>query len=213
MTSELRLLDLETHDDILLCPREWKPGDVSIGDRYVTWVAIPPWRPDWNRDVFIYDIETGETIHLDTPTSYQFMTSVHGSRVVWMDDRYGRWDIYLYDIENGDEMGLTGGPFDQVSPRIFGNLVTFNDYSFTLGWAGNVDCAIDIQIMDLDTGVTRRVTSLPWFWWALPGEGGLLLAGLFEDPSLSNKSKLYMFDLVAMGILDPTGQHVLPEPP
>ncbi|MDY0003174.1 MAG: hypothetical protein RBU30_17880 [Polyangia bacterium] len=211
-TPDLRLLDIETHEDILLCDRDWKPVDVSISDRYVTWVAIPPGRPDWNRDVFIYDIEAGETLQLDTPTTYQYVTSVHGSRVVWMDSRNGQWDIYLYDIETGDETRLTDDPFDQTTPWIYGNLVTFSEYRFTLGWDDGDHCARDIQIMDLETGVTRRVTSLPWFWYAIPGEGGLLLAKLFEDPSVSNKSKLYMFDLIAMGILDPTGQHVLPAP-
>lgn len=208
---ELRLLDLQTHEDILLSDMDWKPWDMSISDRYVTWVAIPPWRQDGNRDVFIYDVEAKETLQLDTPTTKQHSTSVHGSRVVWEDTTSGQVDIYVYDIETGEETRLTDDPFDQSSPRILGNLVTFHDYRFTLGW-NDPDCAWDIQIMDLDTGVTRRVTSLPWFWHVIPGEGGLLLAKLFEDPSLSNKSKLYMFDLIAMGILDPTGQHVLPVP-
>lgn len=208
---ELRLLDLETHEDILLCHMDWSPGDVSISDRYVTWVAIPPWRPDWNGDVLIYDIEARETLHLDTPTTKQHSTSVYGSRVVWGDTTGGQGDIYLYDIETGEETRLTDDPFDQISPLIFGNLVTFIDYRFTLGWI-DPDCAYDIQIMDLDTAVTRRVTSLPWFWGAIPGVGGLLLAILLEDFWVGSKSKLYVFDLVAMGILDPTGQHVLPGP-
>ncbi len=67
-------------------------------------------------------------------------------------------------------------------------------------------------VLDVDTMIGRRVTTWPWYWWGMPGDDGLLVASLRDQNSLDAPTKLYVFDLIDMGILDATGQHVLPAP-
>jgi len=211
-TIALHFLDLVTLEATELCPASQGPEGVSISDRYVTWVAWPPNSQFTDKDVFIHDLQTHQTQHLQsTSGSSTFSTSVSGSKVVWMDFRHGQWDIYLYDIEADQETRLTDDPFDQVAPMIHGNLVTMSDFRFTLGYFYGY-CARDIFILDIDTMIGRRVTNLPWSWWGRPGANGWLLAVLRDEPSLQAPAKLYLFDLIGMGIFDPTGQHVLSGP-
>jgi beta propeller repeat protein len=208
--SELRLVDRATAEERILAPLGSSTEGESMNGRFVSWVAIPPGSPYLKKDVYVHDIETGITEHLEsTENGLTYGTSVSGSRVAWMDDRNGNWDIYLYDMETGVETRVTDDPFDQIGPTLLGELVLFHDYRFSLGWENNQDCARDLVILDLSTGAIRRITEQPWFWGGRLGEGfvvawfGNARAGLFPE-------KLYYFDLVAMGILDPTGQHVLP---
>lgn len=209
----LRLLERSTGISAELSPSDRAAEGFSISERYVTWVAIAPGVPVWNKDVHIHDLQTGETLRLETTAeSLAYETSVSGSRVVWMDDRNGNWDIYMYDIEAGQELRLTDDPLDQIGPRIHGNLVTFADYRFSGGWWDNYQCAYDIYILDVDTMIGRRVTNWPWYWGGIPGDDGLVVAILRDQNTLDAPSKLYVFDLIEMGILDATGHHVLPEP-
>ncbi|MFH2007381.1 MAG: hypothetical protein ABI333_12420 [bacterium] len=211
-TGELRLRDLVTSDETVLSPVGRAAEGVSISDRFVTWVAMPPNAQFYNKDVHIYDLQTQQTLRLEsTENDATFSTSVWGSKVVWHDFRHGQWDIYLYDIDAGQETRLTDDPFDQGGAAIHGNLVTFSDFRFTGGYYDG-RCARDIYILDIDTMIGRRVTTLPWYWWGRPGDDGWLLAILRDEYSLNSPAKLYLFDLIAMGILDPTGQHVLPGP-
>ncbi|MFH2007383.1 MAG: hypothetical protein ABI333_12430 [bacterium] len=211
-TGELRLLDLVTSDDIVLSPVDRASEGFSISSRFVTWVAMPPNAQFYNKDVHIYDLQTQQTLRLEsTAGDLTYETSVSGSKVAWADFRHGQWDVYLYDIEAGQETRLTDDPFDQGAPAIHGNLVTFSDFRFTGGYLDGY-CARDIYILDIDTMIGRRVTTLPWYWWGMPGDDGWLLAILRDELSLDSPAKLYLFDLIAMGILDPTGQHVLPGP-
>ncbi len=118
----------------------------------------------------------------------------------------------MYDIEAGQELRLTDDPFDQIAPWLHGNLLTFADYRFSGGGWDNYHCAYDIYILDVDTMIGRRVTTWPWYWWGIPGDDGLLVASLRDQNTLDAPAKLYVFDLIDMGILDATGRHVLPEP-
>lgn len=208
-TELLRVADGET---TILSPVGSAAEGESIGDRYVAWVALPPDSQYWNKDVYIFDLQTTGTSHLtSTSNSLAYNTGVSDGRVVWQDDRNGNWDIYLYDIEIQQEMRLTEDPFDQVVPRINGNLVTWNEFRYTGGWFDGSECAWDLYILDITTMVGRRVTNIPWFWFGRVGEGGRLVAALYDRPINESPAKLYLFDLIEMGILDATGQHVLPE--
>ena len=210
-SDELQLMERATGAVTVLSPTSGASEGHSLGERYAAWVALPPGTPYWNKDVYVYDLETGTETHLlSTATGLAYQTDVSGSRVVWMDDRHGDWDINLYDAETGQERLLTDNPYEQMSPRILGNLVTWSDYRYAHG-SNDAWCPYDLVVHDLETGVSRRVTTASWFWGAIRLENGLLLA-VRRAERYGEEYKLYIFDLVDMGILDASGEHVVSGP-
>ncbi len=180
----------------------------DMSDKYISWVAHPYYMAPY-RHVYYYNMETGETSFVETTgPGLGYTTIVDGERIVWDDRRNGNWDIYMYDIQTGEETQLTSDPYDQMGPRITGNLVVFRDYRYTKGHYGG--CFCHLSILDVSTMILRKITTNPLFWG--PGArriiDGKLLATQLEDYRVYS---LWLFDLVEMGILDPTGQHVLPE--
>jgi beta propeller repeat protein len=206
--AELKLVNRLTGDATILADVNSGAEGYSLGQRYVTWVAWPAGPGDGSKDVHYHDLRTGETVRLlSTNIGSQYDTCLDEHRVVWMDNRRGNWDIYLYDMETEEELLVTDDPSDQVNPWLAGNLLVFRDYRFTCAEERS-GCASDVAVLDLETGVYRRVTQSSWHWGPLfQIQDGLLLI----DDSYSRVVNLYLVDLIALGILDPTGLHVVPE--
>jgi beta propeller repeat protein len=207
-SHELRLLNRLTGDSTTLSDVGSGAEGYSLGDRYVTWVAWPADPGEPTKDVYYYDLLTGVTTHLpSTGNGSQYSTSVDGHRVVWMDNRRGNWDIFSYNTETEEELLLTDDPSDQVNPWLAGDLLVFRDYRFTCAEERS-GCASDVAVLDLQTGVYRRVTQNSWHWGPLfKIQDGLLLI----NDSYSSVKNLYLVDLRALGVLDPTGLHVEPQ--
>lgn len=85
-------------------PTHEYPSHLAIhGDRIV-------WQDhrNWNWDIYMYDLTSGEQIQITTDTAPQTEPSIYGDRIVWTDRRdNGNYEIYMYDISTGREYRVT----------------------------------------------------------------------------------------------------------
>ncbi len=71
--------------------------------------------------IYSYDISSGATRGV-TSSGMQYYADVHGNRIVYDDNRDGKWDIYVFDRSTMLETRLTTEPNDQMMPQIYGKL-------------------------------------------------------------------------------------------
>jgi beta propeller repeat protein len=57
----------------------------------------------------------------------QYYADISGSRIVYDDNRDGKWDIYMFDRSTMQETRLTNEPNDQMMPQISGSYVIYMD--------------------------------------------------------------------------------------
>jgi beta propeller repeat protein len=76
--------------------------------------------------IYTYDIGTGVTRGV-TSEGMQYYADVDGSRIVYDDNRDGKWDIYMFDRSTMVETRLTTEPNDQMMPQISGDYVIYMD--------------------------------------------------------------------------------------
>lgn len=107
---------------------------------------------DWNVDVYMYNITTGEETQVTTNESNQLLPAIYGDRIVWEDyrnfnetvnindtDEIVVWnsDIYMYNISSQEEMQVTSNDSSQEYPAI---------YNDTLVWVDIIDGISDIYM-------------------------------------------------------------------
>ena len=110
-------------------------------------------------DIFLYDIDTGNTSVVATGPAIQRTPGVSGDRVVYSAYEKKEWnqtdsDLYLYTISAGTTTRITL-PGDQVNPRISGNLVAWQDEP-----PGR--SSVNLMLQDLTTGNRFKVPTRMW---------------------------------------------------
>lgn len=116
-------------------PVDSEKTQISIHEDRAVWTdrgrgAIPL---DGRRDVYLFDMTSGEeTLVTDHPL-WQVNPDIHGDRIVWMDWRHSpptqgvsRTDIYMYDLETGQTTQLTDSENTDRSPRINSEYITWS---------------------------------------------------------------------------------------
>ena len=94
-----------------------------------------------NYDIFVYDMDTGETRQITDDEYVQRGALVSGEWVIWLDSRHGTgerypypppFDVYAYDLNTGKEKRLTSATsaegYDHLA--ISDNLVVWSDNRF-----------------------------------------------------------------------------------
>jgi beta propeller repeat protein len=76
--------------------------------------------------IYSYDIGSGATRGV-TSEGMQYYADVSGNRIVYDDNRDGKWDIYMFDRSTMQETRLTTEPKDQMMPQISGNYIIYMD--------------------------------------------------------------------------------------
>lgn len=109
---------------------------------------------EWNVDIYMYNITTGEETQVTTDGSNQFLPAIYGDRIVWEDYRNHDtmtdtdaslevvWnsDIYMYNISSGEERQVITDLSSQEYPAI---------YEDTLVWVDMRSGYFDIYMTDL----------------------------------------------------------------
>lgn len=202
------LEDRHSGETVQLCAFSDLCETYSMGDRYPAWVAYDPAGDYTSKDVFYYDVDARQAIRIETTAPGSQWYPIHaGDYIFWEDNRDGDWNIYRYHLPTGVEERLTWDSNDQAFPQARGHLLTWLDYRWSCEryLAGNT--VRDMVIHDVNTGVTRRVTSASDHWknrWA--DDSWFVYVKLTGYRAF----KIYAHDLVADGILDAPDGQVLP---
>jgi beta propeller repeat protein len=53
-----------------------------------------------NWDIYMYSIKDRIEFQITNDLSWQYMPSIHESKVVWIDERNGNKDIYMCDLNS-----------------------------------------------------------------------------------------------------------------
>jgi beta propeller repeat protein len=76
--------------------------------------------------IYSYDIGSDVTRGV-TSEGMQYYADVNGNRIVYDDNRDGKWDIYMFDRSTMQETRLTTEPNDQMMPQIWGDYIIYMD--------------------------------------------------------------------------------------
>ncbi|MBU7001210.1 MAG: hypothetical protein HXS51_10625 [Theionarchaea archaeon] len=118
----------------------------SISGSYVVWED----NRNGNKDIYGYNLETGEEFQITDDPHDQYNPSVSGSYVVWEDNRNGNYDVYGFDLETGKEFRITWDSSNQKNPDISGTLVVWQDDRHHTDW--------EIYGCDLSSSEEIRIT-------------------------------------------------------
>jgi hypothetical protein len=159
---------------------------------------------------YLYDIQNpGEPLLLYPEAQHQTGPPVVVDGKVYVAtglvDVTDYYDIWVYDIASGTGSYLDHSPWDQLYCDVSGHLIAYLDTE-ELGtqwfWNGQES---HIEIKDLDTGLTRRITNAVTNYYGIGMSGKYLVFAASEGIKT-----LFACDLEAGGFIDAEG-HVLPE--
>jgi len=123
---------------------------------------------------------------ITTNTSDQYYPAIYGDRIVWQDDRNGRFnsDIYMYDLSTKKETQITTSGSAE-DPAIYGDRIVWQDDRSGYG-------EYDIYMYDLSTSAETRITSNGTAGYGSPEIYGDKI--VWQD-SCNGKYDIYMYDL------------------
>ena len=98
---------------------------------------------EFERDLFIYDIETGQTTQFAVGTEHDVYPAISDDRIVYQ-YQHGSLDseLAIYDLRDGSGYGITFDDADQMYPAISGE---------TIVWQDNRNGNWDIYMYDVNT--------------------------------------------------------------
>jgi hypothetical protein len=198
--QSLVVWDLFTEHVTTLADPDQGAEGISISPTHAAWVAYG----GPGKDVFFVDLATYDIAHVESTFDPEvWWTATWGDWVLWEDLRNGKSDIYGLRISTGEELRLTDNDSYNGMPTLRGNLACYRTTEWNnTGW--------DLAVMDLETGVTRRVTRTPDSGYKCgPVDSGWLV---YQRQKWAQywANEIWAVDLVAAGILDEAGEHVLP---
>jgi hypothetical protein len=187
------------------------PGTAGLmfdGVRYVAW----GWHDEdlgGNDQIYLFDVENPSTPSEPLyPEAYRQVGGVIADGKIYastgvLDDVTDGWDIWIYDIESATMDWLDHSPWDQIAPVVSGSVIAYVDTEelessyYTNGMNGN------IELKDLETGVTSQMTAEGGRYGSLAISGKYLVYQIYDAYSL------IACDLEAGGFIDAAG-HVCP---
>lgn len=117
--------------------------------------------PDNNTDIYLYRIETGETVPIATEDYREGRPQVSGNLVTWevYNGSYAG-DVYVHDTVTGKTLQVTDRDEDQSSPAISGHFVAWMDErnGSSTHNVGPGPHNSDIYVTDLEKGTETLIT-------------------------------------------------------
>jgi beta propeller repeat protein len=116
-------------------------------------------RGEGNSDIYLYNITSGKTTPVATGTAIERSPGVYGETVVYSAYEVQKFnrsdaDIFIYDVNSGVTTRLTL-PGDQLNPRIYGDLLAWQDEP-----PGR--SSVNVILYDLETQVKLKVPARTW---------------------------------------------------
>ncbi|MDY0003233.1 MAG: hypothetical protein RBU30_18175 [Polyangia bacterium] len=205
----LLLWDRQEGTTIQLSAPGTNPGYHDITDRYLAWSGYTDLAGSLGKDVFYLDLVTGEETHVPNSASYYcYDVYLWGEYLSYLCSEYWvqwPWHLFLHHIPTGEELHLEGG--EEPTRGVMGgaiheHLIVFNTTRYGLGGTTAV-------LYDIETGVQRRLTSMPSYLVATkvfyPWVVFILDLGSYVF-------EYYIANLEALEVVDATG-HLTPGDP
>lgn len=117
--------------------------------------------PEYNWDVYLYDISKGEEQAIATGPTMECDPNVSGNLVVWAEYRdLNNADILMKDLDSGKLTRVTDDPFLQWQPRVDNGRVVWTDErrGHSINDVNTDFANSDILLYDTLTGKTTRLT-------------------------------------------------------
>jgi len=203
--TALRLYDREQGTDIELSPDWTNIESFDINDRYVVWVAYTQDSQSVGRDVLYYDLQTGQTHHLDaTYPRYQYWVflwddwvTIQGSDAHLTPPSF----LVVYNLATHEKRVILEDDYSVGSGPIDRSLVVWNTSEFT---GSQSLFPADMVLYDIRSADTRRLTTQAGSVapWSIATPYLLIIHRLFLSSSFQND--FYVANLEALGVLDAT---------
>jgi hypothetical protein len=195
----LTLWDTWNGDEVQLAEDSQGAEDPSLSLTHAAWVA-------WGgpgKDVFYTDLESKVVVQVASTIDPEvWYATTWGDWLLWEDRRNGDADIYGMRLTTGEEFRLTDNGAWNGMPKLKSGIACYR----TTQW--NIT-GFDLAIYEVETGVTRRVpiTPDPGYKCGMVDSGWLVYQ---KQVGTYHQNQIFAIDLIAAGILDEQGEHVLP---
>jgi len=209
------LLDTDTMEATMLAEPNMASTDYQINDRYVVWKAWGDGQPDsYGRDIFFYDLQTGQKGHVPASApGWAYQVDVGSHWIAWMDsarENSPPYRIWIYDIDTGEATMLSEEP-DFFGFNLDHQLLVWDTYAYCGNECYHLDT--DLEAYDVRTGLRRRLTTRQYPWGSGPGHMNLpwLLVGVgaYGPPYPQG---VFLLNLEKLGVVDQDG-NLLPGDP
>ena len=124
---QLEAFNIVTGERDLVYPGQDDQVNPAVDAGRVAWRDL---RDPGNGEIYVQNLETGETMRLTNDLFGQFFPDIRGDWVVWQDNREGQVEIFAYNLHEGREVRLTDGVGNKARPFIEGNWVLYEEDSF-----------------------------------------------------------------------------------
>jgi hypothetical protein len=177
------------------------------GVRYVAWGWHGDSEPNGDR-IYLYDIQNPSPPTTPVyPEAYRQMGGmISGGKIfaaTYADTVSNDWDTWIFDIASSTTGWLDHTEWSQMNAAANGYVVVYRDTE-ELGVTFWESDSQHIELKDLETSITRKVSILPaWYWGlAISGHHLVFVRG-------STVKELFVCDLLEGGFMDADG-HVCP---
>lgn len=189
---DIYALDLKTNKERRITTNSTVEGytQLAISGNFVVWTDMrhadaevtnhPSNAPDYNNEVYIYDLATNQERRLTTAQGNDQYPAIDGKRVVWLrQESYQKADVFMYDLENELETQISHGGYAYSNPSISGSRIVWTDASSSNGNTNN-DVIVNgqlpgsvIVLFDLTTQKETLITPIEewkvWLWPVIHG--------------------------------------------
>jgi hypothetical protein len=202
----LHLFDLELSTDKEMAPAWMSVSSYDLNDRFALFVGYSGELQSEGRDVFWFDLETGDSHHMDhTYVGYQVWallwddwTTIRGRYSADVGPSY----LELYSISTGESTIIVDGDYAVTAGFINAGIVAYNTSAYT--GSSNLNPS-DIEVYSIRTGTARRLTTseVNLRIWEI-GLPHLVLIDQLNLPG-PRQNDFYVANLEALGVLDASG--------
>lgn len=146
--------------------------------------ALKDFPVDYNSDIYLYNITTGQEKQLTSNNQSQYAPDIFGEYIVWLDYRNGKSEVILFDLKTGKEIVISDSNENCTTCKIYNNIVI---------WRAKIINSFHLFKYDITSGKTIELNLAP----VLDvndfnfNENYLVLSAVL---STSNDSDIFLYD-------------------
>lgn len=204
----LRLWDLMSGSDIEVSP-SWtniQADYFKASDNNLVWVAYTQDPLSIGRDVFYRDLWAGETHHIDASyDDHQYFPFIWQEWITWQDMAgYVQYPsaITLYNLVTQERIQIVSDDHAAIVAPIRDGLVAYNTSRYS---GTNLQDPSDLEVYEVETGLTRRITAFAGNFRVLSIDPPFMLLTVVLHLPDNRKNDYYIANLEALGVIDSQG--------